>query len=315
MENSVQKSPAAEHIDGYRVALVRNDVFEKIKTIQKQQKHRLGAKELVTALLQAVLESPSATKLALKNLRAQRAEQLRREAECLERAAGSQKLQNIPVPTTPTQSSAFAVTYSWQIQNTPIEVNPRLPDQSASIRDAIREATDTKRLSWNPDTEQQALLELLLGKPRQIKADVAFNVPTITAVELHNKLDESHFADDFFAWLRRKIEQGDIQFNSLGAIAHTHSDGLLLVSPRAFRAFAHSLADGNHWAKVQKALLQSGNLLQYQHRHVHEYFIIIPGRSGKSMRCVVLVPDACKALLPPLPPANPMILGWAPSAE
>ena len=314
MENCLQKSPTAERIDGYRVTLVRSDVFEKIRTLQKQQKPRIGAKELVTALLQAVLESPNATKLALKLVRAQRAEQLKREAECLERAADTQKLQNIPGPTTPIQSSAFAVTYSWQIQNTPIEVSGRFPDRLVSIRDALGESADPKRLSWNPDTEQQALLEQLLGKPRKIKADVASKVPTITAVELHNKLHESHFADDFFAWLRRKISQGDIQFNSLGAIAHTHSDGLLLVSPRAFRAFAETLTDGSHWLKVQKAILQSGNLLQYQRRHVHEYIIKTPGRSGKSMRCVVLVPDACKALLPPLPPANPMILGWAPSA-
>ena len=83
MENCLQKSPTAERIDGYRVTLVRSDVFEKIRTLQKQQKPRIGAKELVTALLQAVLESPNATKLALKLVRAQRAEQLRREAACL----------------------------------------------------------------------------------------------------------------------------------------------------------------------------------------------------------------------------------------
>ena len=157
-------------------------------------------------------------------------------------------------------------------------------------------------------------------------ADVAHNVPDAIAPrpdgevldeqsllrQLYNNVHETHFADDFFTWLSHEIKHGSMQFNSGNAIAHVHSDGLLLASPRVFRAFAETLADATHWAKVQKAVLHSGNVLQHKRRHVHEYLIFNPrGRPGKSMHCVVLPPDICKALLPPLPDLNPMILGRA----
>ena len=229
---------------GYQSTLVQTEVFDKIRTLQKQQEPRIGAKELVTALLRVALDCPGTTKAVLRLVRSGMAERLRVEANCLERA----------------EDVAHSVTE--------IAAEPeRAPNE-------------------------QTLLK-----------------------KLYNNVHETHFADDFFAWLSHEIKQGSMQFNSGNAIAHVHSDGLLLASPRVFRAFAETLVDATHWAKVQKAVLQSGNVLQHKRRHVHEYLILNPrGRPGKSMHCVVLPPDICKALLPSLPGLNPMILGRASAA-
>ena len=230
-------------IVGYQSILVRTDVFETIRTLQKQQEPRIGAKELVTALLRVALDCPATTKTALRLVRSGFAERLRVEAHCVERAT----------------------------------------DVAHCVTDEIA----PKPGGEVPD--EQTLLK-----------------------KLYNNVHESHFADDFFAWLSHEIKQGSMQFNSGNAIAHIHSDGLLLASPRVFRAFTETLAEATHWVKVQKAVLQSGNVLQLKRRHVHEYLILNPrGRVGKSMHCVVLPPDICKALLPPLPDLNPMILGRA----
>ena len=70
-------------IVGYQSTLVRTDVFEKIRTLQKQQEPRIGAKELVTALLRAALDCPATTKAALRLVRSGMAERLRVEADCL----------------------------------------------------------------------------------------------------------------------------------------------------------------------------------------------------------------------------------------
>jgi len=72
--------------------------------------------------------------------------------------------------------------------------------------------------------------------------------------------------------------------------------------PRPFRAVP--------WMKVQKAVNQSGYVFQDKRRHVHAYLIKNPrGAVGKSLSCMVISPTTCKALLPPLPQPNPMILG------
>ena len=126
--------------------------------------------------------------------------------------------------------------------------------------------------------------------------------------QLYDKLHDSHYADDFFAWLATEIRQERLEFNSPTAIAHAHQDGLLLVSPKVFRVYAETCAAD--WTKVQKAVNQSGYVLQEKHRHVHAYLIKNPrGSVGKSLSCAVVELATCKALLPPLPEANPMILG------
>ena len=182
--------------------------------------------------------------------------------------------------------------------------------------------------------EQQVLLQQLFAKPSKSKPaapsvaaqkqpanpvpvglirPVASLVPATASVEqLYNKVHDSHFCEDFFAWLNREIKNDTIEFNSPSAIAHTHQDGLLLVSPKVFRVFAESMPSGTDWMKVQKAVNQSGYVFQDKRRHVHAYLIKNPrGVVGKSLSCTVISPPTCKALLPPLPKPNPMIMGRA----
>jgi len=188
----------------------------------------------------------------------------------------------------------------------------------------------------NPEPEvleQQVLLQQLLAKPNRSKAAASVTtqkqpanpvaggsvkpavvapITTASVEQIYNKVHDSHFCDDFFAWLSREIKQDSIEFNTPSAIAHMHQDGLLLVSPKVFRVFAETVAGGTDWMKVQKAVNQSGYVFQEKRRHVHAYLIKNPrGATGKSLSCTVIAPPTCKALLPPLPKPNPMILGRA----
>jgi len=71
-------------IEGYTPTLVRSDVFERIKELQKQQNPRFGAKELVTAILDVALQQPETISTALRQARLAMAEELRKQAAQLE---------------------------------------------------------------------------------------------------------------------------------------------------------------------------------------------------------------------------------------
>lgn len=74
----------AQYIPGYTATLVQSDVFERIRTLQKQQTPRLGAKELVTAFLAVALDNPETVSAALRKARLSMAEELRKQANQLE---------------------------------------------------------------------------------------------------------------------------------------------------------------------------------------------------------------------------------------
>ena len=215
--------------------------------------------------------------------------------------------------------------------------NEHILDQEAPAHSA----TEDNLSSQEPNTAntepavlaQQALLQQLLAKPSKAKAAApvaaqkqranpapaapvgtaaAASIATASVEQIYNQVHDSHFCEDFFAWLAREIKQDSIEFNTPSAIAHMHQDGLLLVSPKVFRVFAETVSGGTDWMKVQKAVNQSGSVFQEKRRHVHAYLIKNPrGSAGKSLSCTVIAPPTCKALLPPLPKPNPMILGRA----
>lgn len=81
---SKRKPAPTKPIEGYTPTLVRSDVFERIKELQKQQQPRFGAKELVTALLDVALKQPETLAEALRHARRAMAEELRKQAEQLE---------------------------------------------------------------------------------------------------------------------------------------------------------------------------------------------------------------------------------------
>ena len=71
-------------LEGYNPTLVRSDVFDRVKDLQKQQQPRFGAKELVTALLDVALRNPESVAEALRQARCAMAEELRKQANQLE---------------------------------------------------------------------------------------------------------------------------------------------------------------------------------------------------------------------------------------
>jgi integrating conjugative element relaxase (TIGR03760 family) len=114
-------------------------------------------------------------------------------------------------------------------------------------------------------------------------------------------------AESFFAWIQSLLEQEGTDINSATAMIHTHDDGLLLVTPKIFRAFAGD----TDWVALQTAVTASGYMLCTSRHHVHNYMIRDPqGKVSKAtLKCAVVLPSACKVLFGALPPHNKSILG------
>ncbi len=113
-------------------------------------------------------------------------------------------------------------------------------------------------------------------------------------------------SEAFFAYVKSLLDQDGSDLNCPTAMLHVHEDGLLLVTPKIFKAFA-----GDDWIALQTAVTASGYVLCVQRRHVLEYMIRDPqGKVSKStLRCAVIVPNACKVLFNALPPCNQAIVG------
>ena len=113
-------------------------------------------------------------------------------------------------------------------------------------------------------------------------------------------------SEAFFSYVKSLLDQDGSDLNCPTAMLHVHEDGLLLVTPKIFKAFA-----GDDWIALQTAVTASGYVLCVQRRHVLEYMIRDPqGKVSKStLRCAVVVPSACKVLFNALPEQNKAILG------
>ena len=187
-----------------------------------------------------------------------------------------------------------------------VNTEPGVLEQQVLLQQLVAKPNKLKPAAASVDTQKQPANPVPAGQVRPAAAITA----TANVEQLYSKVHDSHFCEDFFAWLSPEIKQDSIEFNTPSAIAHTHPDGLLLVSPKVFRVFAETIPGGTDWMKVQKAVNQSGYVFQDKRRHVHAYLIKNPrGSVGKSLSCMVIAPTTCKALLPPLPQPNPMILG------
>ena len=113
-------------------------------------------------------------------------------------------------------------------------------------------------------------------------------------------------SEAFFAYVKSLLDQDGSDLNCPTAMLHVHEDGLLLVTPKIFKAFA-----GDDWIALQTAVTASGYVLCVQRRHVLEYMIRDPqGKVSKStLRCAVVMPSACKVLFNALPEQNKAIIG------
>lgn len=114
----------------------------------------------------------------------------------------------------------------------------------------------------------------------------------------------SSLADAFLTWIGHGITNGTLKVNRADAIVHGIKDGLLLVSPLAFKQYAkaHSM-DNNDWIKLQQAVNRAGftealpngkNVITYE----------VDG-SGTLLRGIV-IPEPTRWIATP-PKPNPLL--------
>jgi len=153
---------------------------------------------------------------------------------------------------------------------------------------------------------QAQLLNTLLAKP---KREGAVKTPALAAernprnmpprVRKPNAPTGSTgvaIADAYLAWVAQQLTTADADINSPSAMFHVHDDGLLMITPRAFKAFAGE----EQWMATQAAVTATGYSLTEQRRHVHAYrFQDGKGNISKvSLQAVVLLKSALPLLFP-----------------
>jgi hypothetical protein len=130
----------------------------------------------------------------------------------------------------------------------------------------------------------------------------------------------------FMAWVQRGVADGSLAYNESGALVHFVGEGLLLVSPGLFRAYAEAHpptpnaepASTKDWPgkAVQKAVCGTGwNRKGPRNTSVLSYRVVSrEGKPGKTLNgVVVLHPERFFA---PVPPANPHLQpAWAESTQ
>ena len=134
---------------------------------------------------------------------------------------------------------------------------------------------------------------------------------------LHEDPDKqpSALAMAFMTWVQRGVGDGSLRYNESGALVHFVTDGLFLVSPGLFRAYAEAhpnassaeTGGANDWPgkAVQRAVCGAGwNRKGPRNKSVLSYRVIgREGKPGKTLNgVVVLHPERFFA---PVPPANP----------
>ena len=166
---------------------------------------------------------------------------------------------------------------------------------SAPAKATAVPAVKTSSLNAAPEAKL-ATPAVPIGKPAA--ATAAMTAPTgASGIAL---------SEAFFAYVKSLLDQDGSDLNCPTAMLHVHEDGLLLVTPKIFKAFA-----GDDWIALQTAVTASGYVLCVQRRHVLEYMIRDPqGKVSKStLRCAVVLPSACKVLFNALPRCNQAIVG------
>ena len=128
----------------------------------------------------------------------------------------------------------------------------------------------------------------------------------------------SALALEFMVWVQQGVADGSLRYNESGALLHFVADGLFLVSPGIFRAYAeaHPVASkaepgsARDWPgkAVQKAVCSAGwNRKGQRNKSVLTYEVVgREGKPGKTLNgVVVLQPERFFA---PVPSANPHLL-------
>jgi hypothetical protein len=134
---------------------------------------------------------------------------------------------------------------------------------------------------------------------------------------LHESLGKgpSTLALEFMAWVQSGVADGSLRYNESGALVHFVAEGLFLVSPGVFRAYAQAhpavpnteAANHRDWPgkRVQKAVCAAGwNRKGPRNKSVRTYQVVSrEGASGKTLNGVVVLQP--ERFFNPVPPANP----------
>lgn len=150
-------------------------------------------------------------------------------------------------------------------------------------------------------------------------ADVAAQAATLAPVDPYanqraSLSEEDHpAAAHFVRWLQDGIASGAVRHNSSGAFVHFVPEGMLLVSPAAFRNFCTergidglgmSRDDPSGYMAVQTAIIKAGLAVASGKRdYLHRY--VIDSQARKTLMCF-LVADPGR-WFQPIPTPNPML--------
>lgn len=134
--------------------------------------------------------------------------------------------------------------------------NPRAAENEPAIAKPAGPKRETKG-----DEEASAGNErryaLVSEKPNE-KADrgaaLRANTPDDATTDPTPPKEFSIEAEAFFDWLGRGIREGDLSVNNSKAQLHVVAEGLFMVSPLIFKAYA---GDNGPWSAVQKKLIQA----------------------------------------------------------
>jgi hypothetical protein len=126
-------------------------------------------------------------------------------------------------------------------------------------------------------------------------------------------------AERFLAWIQQGIADGSIEYNEAGAFIHFVPEGMLVVSPKAFKEYAERFessieqsepASKESWQIVQRDFQRSGYALKADGgTYMHYYNVSGPG--GKRLVGQLVTEPA--RLFSQVPPSNPLVQSKAKS--
>jgi integrating conjugative element relaxase (TIGR03760 family) len=164
-------------------------------------------------------------------------------------------------------------------------------------------------------TDDAATLEPCPSSSSSLRSPVRPAIGPLPALREAPAQQHPALAMAFMAWVQRGVAGGSLAYNESGALVHFVAEGLFLVSPGLFRAYADAhpaepnaeLGNAKEWPgkAVQKAVCGAGwNRKGPRNTSVLRYRVVSrEGKPGKTLNgVVVLQPERYFA---PVPPANP----------
>lgn len=187
-------------------------------------------------------------------------------------------------------------------------------------REAVPAAVSDPPPALGTSSGSNAAVPAMRQSPANLRQLLASSAPAVAPVDpyasMHDPLKvEGHpVAAKLMHWLQQGVASGTIPFNNTGSFVHFVAEGMLLVSPIAFKQFQkeHGVDgegagrdDENRYVIVQRALMKSGWARRSGKKDYLHTYVVDGGRSPKSLTCF-LVADP-QRWFQPVPAANPVL--------